>query len=269
MSASVTSSSSNTNSIRSEIEHLAKEVKEKLDDFDKRIANINRKAEADLYNVQFLECNSKESASACLNTRTKGLLQAEAKLKKRITLVNENRERVLNNFKESVQKLLRQASVGQRTEKELKKEFLSETDTQLDMLKQPEHTDAACDMYGLNTADLSESEWEVLIDTFQAIVNLGYVHTGKDLIYLDDDEDDKTLSNRRRLRRYFIRANRGGTCRGCNNNAISAGRIRDIGQWDKAKFVAFVNAYLAGAITGMFPDHIALGTPIKVVCTFS
>jgi hypothetical protein len=73
---------------------------------------------------------------------------------------------------------------------------LSEADDYLDLLKEsvPVRTEADCDIDGLSD-DMSESEWETLMDTFKAIVNLGYVSFKIDMIYLDDEVE--YLSNRR------------------------------------------------------------------------
>jgi hypothetical protein len=257
--------------IEAEIMRLTIEEKEKSEKFDKRILNINNKAKQDLSDADFMKCNHTDKA--CLSVYTKKLLKAEAKLQKLIKRVKGNRIKYLSEFKESVKtkkqeindlRLRRSATTNTLTVLSHNVVMSNDIDP-LVLLNESIHMDADCAIYGL-TADLSESEWDELIDAFQAIVNLGYVFTGKDRIYLDVDIDNALPNRNLRKRRRFFRGIT-GTCRGCRpkdpyEDILLSGYVDP--------FVTFVNEHLAGVIVSIVPpDQIAPDTLIQVSCNFS
>jgi hypothetical protein len=138
---------------------------------------------------------------------------------------------------------------------------LSEADKYLMLLLSSEPTEAYCDIEGLNDENILESEWETLMIIFEAIVNLGYVDSGKDRIFLDDKE--KASPARRNLRRRRFLSSNYGTCSSCSGGHVAAGDSGDEGRLNK-----FVNDYLAAFIMAEHTAQLENGKGLKVECTF-
>jgi hypothetical protein len=245
-----------------EMIQLAEESWESTQEFEAAVADIKQETKQDINDVALLDCNT--SDAKCLSARTKELLRVEAKFTESIARLKSSREKILTKYKNKVDRLIREFDhilgadpLGEQVEDLYA--LLSEADGYLDLLEESVHTDADCDIDGLSD-DMSESEWETLMDTFKAIVNLGYVSFKIDMIYLDDE--DEYLPNRRnlRLRRLLLRRRR--TCSICERYSLSP--IMD----GPSTFTKFVNDYLAAFITSMYRTHLENDTPLNVNCTF-
>jgi hypothetical protein len=234
--------------------------------FDNKIKSINAKARKDISDADFYSCSFTDAP--CLYQCIKKLKQAERKLQRRIIRAKENREKYLSKHKLDLEAKEKELTDLQRLIDVQGGPTMplittsDETDYNLEQQKSSTRMDENCTINGLTTDDLLENEVEKFIEIFQAIVNLGYTHTGIDRICLNDEA---ASSNRRNLRRriYFVRGV-SGACRSCPKKGIGHD---DEGQMDS--FVKFVNEYLAGVITSIVPpNRIAPNTLIEVSCMF-
>eukprot|EP00978_Attheya_sp_CCMP212_P040701 scaffold225323_cov84-Attheya_sp.AAC.1 len=254
---------------------------ERTEEFKAKVADIKQETKQDIYDVALLDCNT--SDAKCLSPRTEQLLRVEAKFRESIARLKSRREKILTKYKNEVDRKISElddilgavkyessvqtqdmASFGEQEEDLYA--FLSEADDYLDLLKESVHTEVDCDIDGLND-DLSESEWETLMDTFKAIVNLGYVFFDIDHIFLDDKV--KYLPNRRnlRIRRRLLTSS--SSCSSCTDKTppVFVGEVLTGGERD-SEFNEFVNDYLAAFITSMYATHLESDTPVNVNCTF-
>ena len=247
---------------------LAEESWESTQEFEAAVADIKQETKQDINDVALLDCNT--SDAKCLSARTKELLRVEAKFTESIARLKSSREKILTKFKNKVERLIREFdhilgadSLGEQVEDLY--DFLSEADDYLDLLEESVHTEADCDIDGLSDGML-ESEWETLMGTFKAIVNLGYVFFEKDHIFLDDEVEylpnSRNLYRRRRLLRSYY------DCATCNDRAITAGGGAMDMDAGVSPFNKFVNDYLAAFITSMYTTHLENDTPLNVNCIF-
>eukprot|EP00978_Attheya_sp_CCMP212_P019894 scaffold56484_cov61-Attheya_sp.AAC.3 len=273
-----------SNTIEMEMIQLAEESWERTEEFKAMVADIKQETKQDINDVALLDCNI--SDAKCLPARTKELLRVEAKFRKRIARLKSSREKILTKYKNKVDRMIRElddTTLGAVVEDESsvqtqdqdidslgKQEedlyaFLSEADFYLDLLKESIQRGADCDIDGLSDDNMSERDWETLMDTFKAIANLGYVFFDKNQIFLDDKVKlVKYLPNRRnlRLRRRMLRST--SSCSSCLTKDPNP--HPDIGV---TPFNEFVNDYLAAFITIMYTTHLENDTPLNVTCTFN
>eukprot|EP00978_Attheya_sp_CCMP212_P044087 scaffold299946_cov50-Attheya_sp.AAC.1 len=261
-----------SNTIEMEMIELTEELWERSEEFKATVADIKRETKQDIKDVALLDCNT--SDAKCLSARTKELLRVEAKFRESIGRIKSSREKILTKYKNEVDRKIRElddilgamedeSSVQSQDIVSLREDlyaFLSEADDYLYGFKESVHTEADCDIDGLSD-DMSESEWETLMDTFKAIVNLAYVFFRKDHIFLDDNV--KYLPNRRnlRLRRKLMRSKR--DCTSCTDKMIADVLDEEGGV---SPFNKFVNDYLAAFITSMYTTHLENDTPLNANC---
>ena len=263
---------STVDQIQTEIKELNREINKQKMFFRKRFTTLNTAIKQDLTAAKaiFLGCNP--TNGVCMSWGTKKLMKVHNKLQKKVKFIKGNREKILSKLQKSVD------TKNQQLNDLLNRPPTDKTDTDnsLYQLKENDHAmDADCKIYGLTDEALPEHahEWNELIDVFQAIVNLGYVDTGSDRIYLVDDKD---LPNRNLKLRPRLRFNRltSGTCRACNRKRIKPApgmnghkRPPEGPPEESSAFVKFVNEYMSRVVTGIVPpDHVV--QEIKVSCKF-
>eukprot|EP00550_Attheya_septentrionalis_P007932 CAMPEP_0198292500 /NCGR_PEP_ID=MMETSP1449-20131203/12332_1 /TAXON_ID=420275 /ORGANISM="Attheya septentrionalis, Strain CCMP2084" /LENGTH=312 /DNA_ID=CAMNT_0043991589 /DNA_START=66 /DNA_END=1004 /DNA_ORIENTATION=- len=275
-----------TNTIEMEMIELAEESRKSTEEFEASVAGIKQETKQDINDVALLDCNA--SDEKCLSARTKELLRVETKFKESIVRLKSSREKILTKYKNEVDRKIREfedirgavedeSSVQSQDIDSLEEQeedmyaFLSEADDYLDLLNESVHTEADCDIDGLSDGML-ESEWETLMGTFKAIVNLGYVFFEKDHIFLDDEVEYLPNSRNLYLRRRLLR--RSYDCLSCNDRPLTAvdGAMDMDMDMDMdagvSPFNKFVNDYLAAFITSMYTTHLENDTPLNVNCTF-
>eukprot|EP00978_Attheya_sp_CCMP212_P003835 scaffold8150_cov44-Attheya_sp.AAC.1 len=262
-----------SNTIEMEIIQLAKESWESIQEFNTMDVNIKQGTIQDIKDVALLDCNDASDAkSKCLSTRTKELRKVEAKFRERIARLRSSREKILTRYKNEADRKIRELddiilgedidSLGEQ-EEDLYDLWWAEADDYIGGLNASVLTEADCDIDGLSD-DMSEREWETLMDTFKAIVNLAYVFFEEDHIFLD--EKVEYLPNRRnlRLRRRLLK--RSSSCSACSSAGSGAsGPDVPVGV---TPFNKFVNDYLAAFITSMYTTHLENDTPLNVNCIF-
>eukprot|EP00978_Attheya_sp_CCMP212_P015915 scaffold41219_cov56-Attheya_sp.AAC.1 len=259
-----------SNTIEMEIIQLSKESWESIQEFNTMDVNIKQETIQDIKDVALLDCNA--SDAKCLSTRTKELLKVEAKFREHIARLRSSREKILTKYKNEVDRKIRELddiilgedidslALGEQVE-DLYVLWWAEADEYIYGLKASVHTEADCDIDGLSD-DMSEREWETLMDNFKAIVNLAYVFFDIDHIFLDEEVED--LPNRRnlRLRRRLLRSS--SSCSACSSGGAGVSAPEE----GVSPFNKFVNDYLAAFITSMYTTHLENDTPLNVNCTF-
>eukprot|EP00978_Attheya_sp_CCMP212_P005764 scaffold12876_cov52-Attheya_sp.AAC.2 len=177
-----------SNTSEMEMIQLAEESWESIEEFNTMVTDIQQETKQDINDVALLDCNT--SDEKCLSARTKELLRVEVKYRESIARLKSSREKILTKYKKEVDRKIRELddilgavedessvqtqdidSLGEQEEDLYA--FLSEADDYLRFLKWSVLTEADCDIDGLRD-DMSEREWETLMDTFKAIANLGY-----------------------------------------------------------------------------------------------
>eukprot|EP00978_Attheya_sp_CCMP212_P005011 scaffold11050_cov34-Attheya_sp.AAC.1 len=178
--------------IEMETKQLAEESRESTEKFKRMVNDINQETKQDINDVALLDCNLKNKK--CLSRRAKRVLKIEANLRKTIAHLKNDREKFLTNRKRVVDTKMKEADdiLGYESSVRTKdkshvsmidslvkqedsmRNTLSEADKYLKLSQKSVSTEAECDFYGLNYDDLSDREWETLMDTFKAIVNLAY-----------------------------------------------------------------------------------------------
>eukprot|EP00978_Attheya_sp_CCMP212_P009830 scaffold23424_cov57-Attheya_sp.AAC.2 len=280
--------------IEIELEQMTEKIEKVTKRFNERIERIFQKAKRGLEKVEFLKCEEslEYPDNDCLSTRTEQLLKVEAKLRDRIIEAKKVRKKRLRKLEKSVDRkksevhdvkaqVNKRSSTGSRLEREEKEleGLFSETKLTLQGMEMAVPIEADCDVTGGITTELTDSDWDSVVDTFQAIVNLAYVHIGEDHIFLAsfealpydsadssyDSAERRDLKRRRRRPGFWSSNNQ--SCGVCNPKTARDNRFFRIGE---KRFDQFVNNYLAGVITGMFQYRTPAGAkPVEASCTFS
>jgi hypothetical protein len=248
---------STTDQIKAEIWGLQMEINDQTEKFAKRLDRLDDVIKVDLTAAKAIFLGCKSTNRVCMSRGTNKLMKVHNKLQKKVKFIKGKREKVLNKLQKSV---------------DTKNQQLGNLQMQNQLPTEGENhiMDADCKIYGLTDEALPEHahEWNELIDAFEAIVNLGYVDTGSDRIYLVDDKD---LPNRNLRRRPRFTRLTSGVCRGCRGANIglppSDGENTPPPE-ESGDFVKFVNEYMSRVVTGIVsPDHVA--QEIEVSCMFN